>query len=56
MSEDLPYQTAIRCTECDTDVYLARKDNGLLYVRCDCSEQRSIKVATTLPTDWEEGP
>jgi len=53
MTDEIPLQKGLRCDECNSAVYLARKDNRTLVARCDCPDtQRAIKVATTLPEGW----
>jgi len=42
----------VTCENCGSAVYLARRENRTLVVRCDCDEERSLKVATTLPEGW----
>jgi len=52
MTDEIPLQKGIRCTDCRSHVHLTRKDNRTLAVRCDCGKERSIKLATTLPDGW----
>jgi len=52
MTDEIPVERGIRCTECNSHVYLTRRDNNTLSVRCDCGDERSIKVATLLPEGW----
>jgi len=52
MTDEIPVERGIRCTECDKTVYLARQDNNTLAARCGCGNERSIKVATLLPEGW----
>jgi len=52
MTEEIPLDRGVRCDDCNSTVYLARKDNKTLIARCDCDKQRSIKVARVLPEGW----
>ena len=53
MTDEIPVQKSIRCTDCNSSVYLIRESNSTLTVTCDCEKQRSIKVARVLPEGWE---
>lgn len=46
--------TTITCDECNTPVRLTREDDHTLSLRCECPEERSIKVASALPAGWSE--
>lgn len=52
MTDEIPTQHGIRCTDCNSHVYLTRRDDRTLSVRCDCGDERSLKLATTLPERW----
>jgi hypothetical protein len=52
MTDENSIQRGLRCTGCNSAVYLARRENRTLAVTCDCDVDRSIKVATTLPEGW----
>jgi len=53
MTEEIPVQRGMRCTDCNSAVYLTRRENRTLAVTCDCGESRSIKVASKIPEGWE---
>jgi len=52
MTDEIPVERGVRCTECGATVYLTR--NGrTLWARCDCGKEEPIKVASKLPEGWE---
>jgi hypothetical protein len=51
MTDEIPIQRGFRCTDCNSAVYLTRRENRTLAAECECSD-RSIKVATVLPEGW----
>lgn len=52
MSTNHDLRRGLTCADCGAAVYLARRENRTLVARCDCGDERSIKLATTLPEGW----
>ncbi|UBF23413.1 hypothetical protein HATV-3_gp63 [Haloarcula tailed virus 3] len=46
-------EITVRCDKCDALVELIRQEDRTLALRCDCPEQRSIKMARKTPEGWE---
>jgi len=53
MTDQTHLRHGMTCDDCGSTVHLARRNNRTLVARCDCGEERSIKVATLLPEGWE---
>jgi len=45
------YLRPMTCMDCETEVQLAKDQDGRLHVSCEC-DSRSIKVAKKTPESW----
>jgi len=46
----------LTCTNCGEQIHVEQRTAAGLVLTCDCEMNRSVKVATALPTTWEEAP